>query len=98
MLIEDGEVAVTNERSASFEAFAFEIQGENPFQNCGENFRQLGLEPRNCQGRGRDGSHEPPPAQIRTSASTHPAPLKDQGVRQTKLQFAQRAPPGTGTC
>jgi hypothetical protein len=29
MLIEDGEVAVTNERSASFEAFAFEIQGEN---------------------------------------------------------------------
>ena len=37
--------------------------------------------------RGRDGSHEPPPAQIRTSASTHTAPLKDPGAKQTKLHL-----------
>jgi hypothetical protein len=38
------------------------------------------------------------PAQIRTCASTHTALLKDDGVRQTKLQLAQRTTPNTGTC
>jgi hypothetical protein len=39
-------------------------------------------------GRGRDGLHRPPPAQIRTSAFTHPALTKDEWRRS--------APPDRG--
>jgi len=50
----------------------------------GQSKAQKLLTPKLGYCRGRDDSHEPPPAQIRTSASTHTALLKDHDARQTE--------------